>query len=147
MVQFCPDLGTINNTPKGDAYLNQHLGRIVIEPSSVVGANTCLTVTNPQDATTATKPNLLLKAEACTSNTKPSTSQIFSHGFADGGDDDYLLYVGSKSTTCGRTYGFGWKTSGDPNYDIVTNGQGIAELECLSNPKAATLQYYNVNND
>lgn len=106
----------------------------------------CLTVTNPQDATTATKPNLLLKAEPCISNTKPPTSQIFAHAFEDMGDDDFLLYAGSKSIAC-HEYGFGWKTTGDPHYNVVTNSQGIAELECLNNPKAVQLNYYNAEDD
>ncbi|KAI8593791.1 hypothetical protein BDZ88DRAFT_485956 [Geranomyces variabilis] len=145
--QVCPDLGkiTVKAPPGKDAYTDQHLGRIYVKQTDDIPSGSCLTITNPQNATTASKPNVYLKVDKCSSDTKPSADQIFSHGFVDNGDSDFLLWVGDKKTPC-HNYGFGWKTSGSPHYDIVTNKPGRAQLECMKNPKATSLQYYNPNN-
>ncbi|KAJ3156117.1 hypothetical protein HDU86_004085 [Geranomyces michiganensis] len=141
--QHCPDLGKINNKPpSSDAkYINQRLGRIVVQETDKIPSDSCLTIQNPQNATTASKPNLYLRVAKCSSDTKPSADQIFSHGFLEGKDTDYLLWVGNKKTPCHK-YGFGWKTTGEPDYNVVTNKPGRAQLECMKQPKAKSLQFY-----
>ncbi|KAJ3183110.1 hypothetical protein HDU87_007532 [Geranomyces variabilis] len=145
--QVCPDLGKINvQAPPGkNAYTDQHMGRIYVKKTNDIPAGSCLTVTNPQNATTASKPNVYLKVDKCSSDTEPAADQIFSHGFVDNGDSDFLLWVGDKNTPC-HNYGFGWKTTGSPDNNIVTNKPGRAQLECMKNPKAVALQYYSPNN-
>jgi len=112
--QACPKL---NNPSFNSA------GRIVLEP---ISSNKCLTVTNPSNSTGP----FYVKAEKCTSNTKPSAAQTWGYGNDFG---NVIFWTGSKA--CFDQAGVTMKDNGRPK---LASGHRI-ELSCQGTYESMTL--------
>ncbi|KZV87523.1 hypothetical protein EXIGLDRAFT_752203 [Exidia glandulosa HHB12029] len=115
--QACPALGGYNpNVPS-------YLGRIVLQPSSFVSANTCLTIQSPiTDAGPWTA-----QAQKCGDATSPAAAQKWVYGSDFGGT---VYWAGSKE--CGNSdLGAGYEAHNDAaGQPVIVTGTHQLLLTC-----------------
>ncbi|KZV91561.1 hypothetical protein EXIGLDRAFT_837037 [Exidia glandulosa HHB12029] len=115
--QACPALGGYYpNVPS-------YLGRIVLQTSSFVSSNTCLTIQSP----ISDDGPWTAQAQKCGDATKPSAAQKWVYGSDFGGT---IFWAGSKE--CGNSdLGAGYEShTGNDSQPVITTGTHLIQLRC-----------------
>lgn len=118
--EVCPALGTATNS--NPQLESPTFGRILLTPS-IGGDNTCLTISNPEDAGTGNP--LFAQVAQCTDATTPSANQTWVYGYLS--DYGAMYWVGDADTP-GHEDGYGFVVDLNNDYAVQTDALGHPKI-------------------